>query len=58
MTTKRKPGRPKGPNPPAKKTSITIPVKTLAAIDKARGRMSRSKYILTKAGYGGEYEKS
>ncbi len=49
---KRKPGRPKKPGGPVIKLSISIPPKTLEAIDKARGRMNRSKFLLTKAGYG------
>lgn len=51
---KRKPGRPKGINPPAVKTSITIPVKARARIEKDRGKTSRSKFLLNKAGYGDE----
>ena len=58
MTTKRKPGRPKKPGGPAIKLSISIPPKTLEAIDRARGRMNRSKFLLTKAGYGGDNEQS
>ena len=49
---KRKPGRPKGTNPPAIKTSIAIPVKTFEKIEKDRGDVSRSKFLLKKAGYG------
>ena len=49
---KRKPGRPKGKHPPAVKFSISAHHLDFADIEKNRGKMSRSKFILNKAGYG------
>ena len=50
--SKRKPGRPKGNEPPSRKVCITIPVKTLEEIDTERGAIDRSRFLLRKAGYG------
>lgn len=51
--SKPKLGRPKGKNPPAVPTSISIPTKVLKQIDDDRGQVSRSKFLLNKAGYTG-----
>lgn len=52
MTEKRKPGRPKGIEPPKRTISIMVGAKTLEKIDKDRGAIKRSPFILKKAGYG------
>jgi hypothetical protein len=48
----KKPGRPKSDKPAKKRFSVSVEPEILKKIDMDKGPMSRSKFLLNKAGYG------
>lgn len=54
MAEPKKRGRPLSTEPPVKKIGISVKPSVLEKIDKDRGTIPRSPFLLNKAGYGGK----